>query len=129
YVPYFTHMPGNGEGEVISKVAGQIDVKPTLLHMLGLETDNDIYFGNDLFHDDRKDVIALRNGDFISEEYVYASGICYDRKSGEQVEVEESPGSSGGTNACSPIKEEVEKEFKYSDDIIYGDLFRFMDFN
>ena len=128
-VPFFIHIPGHGEGEVISKVAGQIDVKPTLLHMLGLETDNDIYFGNDLFHDDRKDFIALRNGDFISEKYVYASGICYDHNSGEQVEVEENSGNSGGTNACSSIKEEVEKEFKYSDDIIYGDLFRFMDFN
>src|SRR5699024_11324169 len=30
-VPFFLHIPGHEEGEVISKVAGQIDVKPTLL--------------------------------------------------------------------------------------------------
>src|SRR5699024_88374 len=42
-VPFFIHIPGHGEGEVVEKVAGQIDVKPTLLHMLGIETDDDIY--------------------------------------------------------------------------------------
>src|SRR5699024_3605515 len=58
-VPFFIHIPSHEEREVISKVARQIDVNTTLLHMLELETDNDIYFGNDLLHDDRKDFIAL----------------------------------------------------------------------
>ena len=31
--------------------------------------------------------------------------------------------------ACDPIREQVEKELGYSDDLIYGDLFRFLDFD
>src|SRR5690625_920145 len=72
-VPFFIHIPGHDQGEVMSKISGQVDIKPTLLHMVGIETDHDIYFGNDLFHDDREDPIIFRNVDFISEEYVSTS--------------------------------------------------------
>ncbi|MFD2630827.1 LTA synthase family protein [Oceanobacillus kapialis] len=130
-VPFFIHIPGHGKGEVRSEVSGQIDVKPTILNLLGIEHQNDIYFGNDLFSEDRKDYIALRNGDFISEDYIFASGICYDRQSGEQVK-EESDDSIDSSlaedSACTPIKKQVEQELGYSDDLIYGDLFRFMEF-
>ncbi|GAB3795534.1 LTA synthase family protein [Virgibacillus kimchii] len=130
-VPFFIHIPGHGEGEIKSEIAGQIDVKPTLLHMLGIETAHDFYFGNDLFHDDRKEFIALRNGDFISEDFVQASGACYDRETGEPLD-EQGNGDSQGDeaespSACDPIREQVELELTYSDDIVYGDLFRFID--
>lgn len=128
-VPFFIHIPGHEKGRTVSKTSGQIDVKPTLLHMVGINTDDDLYFGNDLFHNDRKDFIVFRNGDFISEENVYASGICYDRDSGEPVEEEAAFSKSDTANTCSPLIEEVEKELGYSDDIIYGDLFRFIDMN
>lgn len=126
-VPFFIHIPGHGEGKVMDEVAGQIDIKPTLLHLAGIDTSNDIYFGNDLFHNDRKGFIAMRNGDFVSDDYVSTSGICYDRESGEVLasqsdELEED-------NVCTPIKDTVEQELEYSDQIIYGDLFRFADFN
>src|SRR5699024_1574833 len=58
-VPFFIHIPGHSEGKVMSKISGQIDIKPTLLHMAGVDTDDDLYFGNDLFHNDRKDFIAF----------------------------------------------------------------------
>ncbi|MFC4558808.1 LTA synthase family protein [Virgibacillus kekensis] len=130
-VPLFIHIPGYEGGKVMSKVSGQIDIKPTLLHMLGISTKNDILFGNDLFSEKRKGYVALRNGDFISDKYISTSDICYNRNTGEPVnqdqeidkteEKQESP--------CTPIKEKVEKELGYSDDIIYGDLFRFVDFS
>lgn len=128
-VPFFIHIPGHEKGEVISKVAGQIDVKPTLLHMIGIETDDDIYFGNDLFHDDRKGFIALRNGDFISDSYISTSDICYDRETGEEISTEDNTTLDEKSKTCELIKKEVEKELNYSDEIIYGDLFRFVDFN
>lgn len=126
-VPFFIHIPGHDQGEVISEVSGQIDIKPTLLHLVGIETENDIYFGNDLFVDDRKDYIAFRNGDFVSDEHVYTSDTCYDRLTGESIFIENEAKSE--INACSPVKEKVETELDYSDAIIYGDLFRFVDFN
>lgn len=125
-VPFFIHIPGHGEGEVMDKIAGQIDVKPTLLHMAGIEMNHDIYFGNDLFHDDRKDFIAFRNGDFISDEYIYTSGICYDYDTGEVIATDNE--NTTEDIPCTSIKEKVEMELEYSDEIIYGDLFRFFNF-
>lgn len=126
-VPFFLHIPGHGEGKVMSEIAGQIDVKPTLLHLLGIPTENDLYFGNDLFHDDRKDFIAFRNGDFVSEDAVFASGVCYDRASGEPLDQEHTADNVDIKNSCTDTKQKVEEELTYSDDLIYGDLFRFID--
>ncbi|WP_100010659.1 LTA synthase family protein [Lentibacillus sediminis] len=137
-VPLFIHIPGHGEGEVKSKIAGQIDMKPTMLNMLGIEQpENGIYFGNDLFAEERKDYIALRNGDFVSDNYISTSGVCYNRETGEPVEQSTSEEGSSDANGesqsqpaspCAPIQKKVDKELGYSDDIIYGDLLRFMDF-
>ncbi|UJL45892.1 LTA synthase family protein [Virgibacillus sp. NKC19-16] len=138
-VPLFIHIPGHGEGEVKSEVSGQIDLKPTLLSMAGIENENDIHFGNDLFVDDRKGYIAFRNGDFVSEEYVYAGGTCYNRQTGEPIEQNNTDdgtesesqstneSESEATKGCAPINDKVSKELGYSDDIIYGDLFRFVE--
>ena len=38
-------MPGQTEGETISKPTGQIDMKPTILNLLGVDSTNDIRFG------------------------------------------------------------------------------------
>ncbi|KGX90870.1 hypothetical protein N781_05720 [Pontibacillus halophilus JSM 076056 = DSM 19796] len=115
-VPLFVHVPGH-DGEVKSEVSGQIDLKPTVLSMLGVQNNEDITFGTDLFSEDRKEFIALRNGSFVSKDHVYTGGTCYDRETGEVV-----------AEGCQPIKEKVEQELNYSDSIIYGDLFRFFQF-
>jgi len=135
-VPLFIHIPGHGKGEVNSTVSGQIDMKPTILNLLGVEAENDIYFGNDLFAKERKGFIALRNGDFISEDYVSTAGLCYDRETGEPIEVEEVDESGNKEeqtapvgSACDTISDKVELEMGYSDDLIYGDLFRFVNFD
>ncbi|MFC2948175.1 LTA synthase family protein [Virgibacillus sediminis] len=134
-VPLFIHIPGHGEGEVVSKVSGQIDMKPTLMSLLGIEEDpNEIRFGNDLFAEERKGYVALRNGDFVSEDYISTAGVCYDRETGEEIETdkgdadESAESSSGNEGPCTSIQEKVEKELAYSDNLVYGDLFRFIDF-
>lgn len=133
-VPFIIHIPGDGNGKEISEVSGQIDAKPTLLSLLGIKHDGDIYFGNDLFAENRKDYIILRNGDFISNQYVSTAGICYDRQTGEPIEQPETANNSSSVtneqemNACEQIGETVQKELQHSDDIIYGDLLRFIDF-
>lgn len=126
-VPFLIHIPGHGEGQVMEEVAGQIDIKPTLLHLVGIDTSNDIYFGNDLFHKDRKGYIALRNGDFISEEFISTNGTCYERETGDVLATQSE--ELAEENVCTPIKEKVEQELEYSDEIIYGDLFRFVNFD
>lgn len=129
-VPLFIHIPGSGKGKVIPEIASQIDIKPTLLNLLGVETDNDIYFGNDLFSNDRKNYVALRNGDFISKKYISTGGVCYNRKTGEPLDEGIKSGIKQNEKIpCASIQDRVTKELRYSDEIIYGDLIRFMDFN
>lgn len=124
-VPFLIHIPGHNRGKVVTDIAGQIDIKPTLLHLVGIETEDDIYFGNDLFASNRKDYIAFRNGDFVTDDYVYTSSTCYDRVTGENLTEEDQLEET--ETFCSPFKDSVETELKYSDAIIYGDLFRFVD--
>ncbi|UFU00195.1 LTA synthase family protein [Radiobacillus kanasensis] len=122
-VPFFIHIPGE-EGKVVSKIAGQIDVKPTLLHLLGVDTERDIGFGTDLLAENRKEFIAFRDGSFVSDDYVYTNETCYEQGTGSIL----SENTGMKNSVCEPIKEKVMQELNYSDEIVYGDLFRFYDF-
>ncbi|MBS4209602.1 LTA synthase family protein [Bacillus sp. FJAT-50079] len=117
-VPFFVHIPGvtdHGRGKTISKVSGQIDLKPTLLHLLGVDTKNDIQFGADLFSPDHHDFVVFRDGRFVTKDYVYADNVCYSKETEEPVD----------DSFCEPFKEKARTELNYSDKIIYGDLLRF----
>lgn len=127
-VPLLIHIPGDGNGKTISTVSGQIDIKPTILSLLGIDTKNDIYFGNDLFAKNRKSYIALRNGDFISNEFIFTAGTCYNRETGEIIEEDTNKGIEK-VSSCNEIRNNVETELQHSDDLIYGDLLRFYDFD
>ncbi|WP_188206158.1 LTA synthase family protein [Alkalibacillus aidingensis] len=117
-VPFIVHIPDRDHTGTLSRLSGQIDFKPTILNMLGIENEKDIVFGNDLFSQNRKPFIALRDGRVVGEDYLYASGNCYEHETGEVVE----------GSYCDDIREQAEQELNYSDEIIYGDLFRFYDF-
>nr|WP_289036707.1 LTA synthase family protein [uncultured Allobacillus sp.] len=118
-VPLLIHIPGNENNQVISKVTGQIDFKPTVLNMLDIENQNDIVFGNDLFSEERKGFIAMRDGTVVGEEFIYTSELCYERSTGDIAE----------DSNCTDILEQAMQELQYSDEIIYGDLFRFYNFD
>lgn len=117
-VPFIVHIPGQ-KGKTISTVSGQIDVKPTLLHLLGVNTKNDIQFGSDLFSEDKMEFTVLRDGSFITKDYIYTRETCYDKKTGEPTD----------NNACEPYFEKANNDLEYSDKIIYGDLLRFYENN
>lgn len=116
-VPLFIHIPGSGDGRVIDEVGGQVDIRPTILHLLGIDTSNDIQLGADLFSEDHEDFAIFRDGRFVTDKYVYADEICYDKSTGEQTDIE----------ACKPYVERANIELEYSDKIINGDLLRFYD--
>ncbi|MDE3839591.1 hypothetical protein C0966_09505 [Bacillus methanolicus] len=114
-VPLIIHIPGH-KGKTISTVSGQIDLKPTILHLLGIDTKQDIQFGSDLFSKNKMDFTVLRDGSFITKDYVYTRETCYDKATGEP---------AANQNACEPYMEKAKNELEYSDKIIYGDLLRF----
>jgi phosphoglycerol transferase MdoB-like AlkP superfamily enzyme len=113
-VPLIIHIPGQ-EGKTISTVSGQIDLKPTILHLLGFDTKKDIEFGSDIFSKDKMEFTVLRDGSFITKDYVYTRDTCYDKETEEPID----------RNACEPYMEKAKSELEYSDKIVYGDLLRF----
>lgn len=116
-VPLFVHIPGYGQGYVEKEIGGQIDLRPTLLNLLGIDTMSDVQFGSDLFAEDHKEFVIFRDGRFVTDEFVYAGNTCYKNGSGEEV----------GQENCAPYIEEAFAELGYSDALIIGDLLRFYD--
>ncbi|TWK39609.1 Lipoteichoic acid synthase 2 [Bacillus paralicheniformis] len=118
-VPLIIHIPGvtDQDPKTISETGGQIDVKPTLLHLLGIDTKGMIQFGNDLFSKERMPFAVLRNGSFITDDYIYTKNTCYSKKTGDMINDSE--------DKCGPLIEKANQELSLSDKIINGDLLRF----
>lgn len=64
-VPLFIRIPGI-EGGVNHTYGGQVDILPTLLHLLGIEAKNFIHFGTDLLSPTHQQLVPFRNGNYVS---------------------------------------------------------------
>lgn len=116
-VPLFIHVPGV-EGGVKHQYGGEIDVVPTMLHLLGIDNKEFIQFGTDLLSSEHDEVVAFRNGDFVSPKYTSVDGTYYDSKTGEPLEP---------TADMQAAKKKVAAQLSFSDQVLYGDLLRFHD--
>ncbi len=116
-VPLFIHIPGH-DGETIDTVSGQVDIQPTLMHLLGMSTKEDIQFGSDLFSPENESYAVLRNGSFITDDVVWTNNTCYDKSTGEPLEESE-------VEACEEFAPRAASDLEFSDKVIYGDLLRF----
>ncbi|HBF75971.1 MAG TPA: alkaline phosphatase [Lactobacillus sp.] len=84
-VPLMFNMPGTKGGYINHTYGGEIDVLPTLLHLLGISTKQYIQFGTDLFSKEHDTVVAFRNEDWVSDRYTCLSGTVYDNKTGQEL--------------------------------------------
>ncbi|PFA67714.1 phosphoglycerol transferase [Bacillus sp. AFS015802] len=115
-VPLIIHVPGE-EARTIETIGGEIDIRSTVLHLMGIESKNTLSFGHSLFTRDENHPVIFRDGDFITDKYIFQDNVCYKKKSEESV----------SESLCEPFKETVRKELRMSDDILYGDLLRFLE--
>ncbi|BAD65826.1 LTA synthase family protein [Shouchella clausii] len=115
-VPLIIHIPGQ-TGQTIETEGGQIDIHATLLQLLGLSANENLTFSYDLFTRPSDVPIIFRDGRFVSEEYLYADHTCYDRKTEQPVE----------ETYCAKDQEIVREQLSLSDEILLGDLLRFLD--
>lgn len=88
-VPFMIHA-NNLKGQINHEVGGEIDVLPTLLHLLGVNTKDYVQFGNDLLSPHRQNWVVFRNGTIVSSKYVIVGakgikGTVYYRKNGKQI--------------------------------------------
>lgn len=114
-VPLIIYAPGL-KGFVSETYGGQIDVRPTVLHLLGIDTKHQISFGDDLLSKDRDEIVAFRNGDFVTDEVTSIKGKIYDNRTGQVVQ---------DKSNYKKYNEIVRTELEMSDKVVYGDLLRF----
>ena len=79
-VPFMINMPGTTGGKIHHTYGGEIDVLPTILHLLGINSKPYVQFGTDLFSKQHDQVVAFRNRDWVSPQYTSANGTVYDNR-------------------------------------------------
>ncbi|MFZ3580082.1 LTA synthase family protein [Virgibacillus sp. DJP39] len=113
-VPFIIHIPGQ-EGRVINTIGGQIDIRSTVLHLLGISTENRMSFSHNLFTRTNSEPVVFRDGSMVTGNYAYINNLCYDRNSKEVID----------RKNCLPYLESARNQLNLSDNIILGDLLRF----
>ncbi|MFC3932437.1 LTA synthase family protein [Streptococcus dentapri] len=123
-VPYMINIPGYTNGFIDDTYGGEIDALPTLLHLLGIDTQGYVQMGQDLLSPANDQLVPLRTpGYYITPTYTSYGGKNYYTKTGEQI-----------TEPNETTKAELEKYRKQtaeqlanSDAVQTGDLLRFAD--
>lgn len=120
-VPFMIHIPGTKDGGVQTQYGGEIDVLPTLLHLLGIDSRDYIQFGTDLFSSKHDQVVAFRNEDFITPKYTVVGNTIYQNSTGKIL-----------THPSQKVKDEIKKdrekvntELSLSDTLNNKNLLRF----
>lgn len=116
-VPLFIHVPGV-EGGINHTYGGQIDLLPTVMHLLGVETQNYIQLGTDLLSEEHEELVTFRNGDFASPEIYSIGDVFYDPESGLPLEEDQ-------LEQAKVLQEHGNYELYLSDQVVNGDLLRF----
>ncbi len=116
-VPLFIHVPGM-DGGLNDTYGGQIDLLPTVLHLLGVDTQNYVHFGTDLLSEEHEELVMFRNGDYVSPEAYSIGETFYDPDSGLPLE-------EGQLEEAEMLKQRGRYELQLSDGVVNGDLLRF----
>lgn len=116
-VPLYIRVPGM-KGGINHEYGGQIDVLPTLLHLLGVDSKQYIQFGTDLLSKQHDRLIPFRNGDFVSPSIWSIEGHFYDANTGKEL---------GQDRQAEIVKDQqiVEQKLTLSDKVVNEDLLRF----
>ena len=119
-VPLIFHMPGL-KGGVNHTYGGEIDVLPTLMNLLGVDSEGTIQFGSDLLSTENRQIVAQRNGDFVTPKYSKVSTAYYDTATGKKI----SKPTKKQKEELAEISNSVTSELSLSDRVITGNLLRF----
>ena len=119
-VPLMFRMKGL-KGGIKKTYGGEIDVLPTLLNLLGISNKGTIQFGHDLLSKKAPQIVAQRNGDFITPLYAKVGSTYYDTRTGEEII---QPDKKLKTELVA-ISNKVTTQLSLSDRVIAGNLLRF----
>ena len=117
-VPLIIHVPGM-QGGVNHTYGGQIDLLPTLLHLLGVDSQKYVQFGTDLLSKEHNSLVTFRNGDYASPTVYSINEKFYDATTGLLLD------DANQLEKANEYKNEVENKLQLSDKVVNGDLLRF----
>lgn len=120
-VPFFIHLPNDENAGVVEKAVGQIDTTPTIMHLLGIPTDNRYLMGISMLSEAQKSVV-FRNGGYTdgkvyfvpSGDGITGNGACYDL-TGDEPQTTDSA-------SCVAGAESAKQDLNISDRVIENDL-------
>ncbi|QNQ81937.1 LTA synthase family protein [Lactobacillus sp. PV012] len=119
-VPLMFHMKGL-KGKIDHTYGGEIDVRPTLFNLLGISDKGLIQFGHSLLSKNAPQIVAQRNGDFITPTYSKVDGRYYYTRTGMLIEHP----TKKQKQELGLISNTVTSELSLSDRVITGNLLRF----
>ncbi|MGZ7445127.1 LTA synthase family protein [Paenibacillus sp. TH7-28] len=120
-VPLLIHLPDGKLSGTDKRPAGQLDMAPSLLHLLGISSAPYYMMGNNLFAGaETERLVVLRSGAFTDDELYYIpsadnrfeNGQCYDLETRSPTDIER----------CRAPYEEAQTRLRISDTIITGNL-------
>lgn len=120
-VAMLVHVPDGKLRGIDNEPAGQLDLAPSILHLLGIPSSPYYMMGNNLFAGAAADrLIVLRSGAFTdgklyyipSSDYRYENGSCYDLKTRSLTSVEQ----------AGPLHKEASKRLRISDKVVNYDV-------
>lgn len=111
HVPFGIKVPSIQNNENIQKTVSKIDIKPTILDLLGIQDKFSI--GSSIFSD--KDYSFIKGIGYITSKNYYINGIYYDRATTEKIEENEE---------LQNLLHKMEDEIYLSDAIIKNNLIR-----
>jgi len=117
-VPLIIHVPGM-QGGVKHTYGGQMDLLPTLLHLLGIDSQKYVQFGSDLLSKEHNEVVPFRNGDYVSPTIYSIDEKFYDATTGLSLDDDKQ------LEKANEYKKDVEYKLQLSDKVVNGDLLRF----
>ncbi|OAB43629.1 LTA synthase family protein [Paenibacillus antarcticus] len=123
-VPLLVHLPDGSQVGEYSEPSGQLDMTPSLLHLLGIPTDSYHMLGNNLFAEEDRFVV-LRSGAFSdnnvfyipSPDGIFENGRCYDLNTREKTTV----------GSCRVGFDQAKFQLRSSDQVIQYDLLSKLD--
>ncbi|MFX3633826.1 MAG: LTA synthase family protein [Candidatus Pristimantibacillus sp.] len=125
-VPFIVHLPNGAYAGTHNKVGGQLDVTPTLLHLLGIPTSELTLLGTPLISaelPENRKLVVQRNGAFTDGTVYYMPSGDSIAENGQCWNIADN--AVGDIDACLGAVEDARAELTISDQIILHDLIPF----
>lgn len=121
-IPLVVHLPNDDLAGEYTDIGGQIDITPTILHLLGISTKDEYMIGTPLLTNTpiEDKMVVQRNGSWTdgelyyipSSDWIVENGSCWNIEDNKMVDI----------NACLSGVETSREQLKMSDTVIANDL-------